>query len=75
MSIDAEIQKAVSAAVAPLVKEVRDLRRQIAPPKEWITVPEAARQMGVHESTVRRKIAAGEIETNGMAGKARRVRL
>ena len=30
-------------AVAPLVKEVRELRQRIDPPKEWLTVPEAAR--------------------------------
>lgn len=75
MTIDAQIEKAVASAIAPLTKELRELRRRLAPPREWLTVAEAAHQLGIHESTVRRKVASGEIETNGMGGKAKRVRI
>jgi excisionase family DNA binding protein len=74
-TIDSQIRDAIAVAIAPLRKEVRDLCNRLDPPKEWLTISEAAKQLGVHESTVRRKIAGGEIETNGMSGKARRVRL
>lgn len=75
MTIDAQIQKAISIAIAPLTKEVRELRNRLDPPKEWLTISEAAKLLNVHESTVRRKVANGEIETNGMSGKAKRVRI
>jgi excisionase family DNA binding protein len=41
---------------------------------EWLSVSEAAAQCGVSESTIRRRIAAGDLQAKG-SGKMRRVRL
>lgn len=67
------------SALAELRAEVAEVRRllershvQQAP--EWVTVSDAARRMECSADTIRRRIAAGELESKG-AGKARRVRL
>jgi len=74
MSIDTAIREAVAQAVAPLAAELRELRQKIDPPKEWVTVHEAADQFGVSVGTVRRWISEGRIEAKGK-GKAKRVRV
>lgn len=74
MTIDAAIREAVAEAVAPLAREIRELRQRIDPPREWVSVAEAAGQYGVSPATIRRWISEGKMETKG-AGKARRVRL
>lgn len=59
-------------------RELKDrlarIEERLSPPKEWWSIPEAATRLGCTESTVRRKIARGEIEAKG-TGKTRRVRL
>lgn len=74
MSIDAAIHKAVAEAVAPLAKQVQELRRRIEPQEEWLTIREAAERANVTTATVRRWINDGRVEAKGY-GKARRVRL
>lgn len=73
MTIDAAIREAVEAAVAPLAREIRDLKAKLDPPKEWLTVKEAEKYFDVSASTLYRWIDEGSIETKGK-GKARRVR-
>lgn len=45
-----------------------------APREEWLTVPEAARLLGVTPATIRRRISAGALQAKG-SGKLRRVRV
>ncbi|RMF12095.1 MAG: DNA-binding protein [Alphaproteobacteria bacterium] len=47
---------------------------RIAPQPEWVTIPEAARQLGVSPDTIRRRIRTGELKARGR-GKTRQVRL
>ena len=74
MTIDAAIREAVAEAVAPLAKEIRDLRAKLDPPKEWVSVQEAADHYGVTPATIRRWISEGNLQAKG-SGKARRVRI
>ena len=74
MTIDTAIQEAVQRAVAPLVREIQELSKRIAPPAEWRSLPDAADHYGVTPGTVRRWIAEGRIEAKG-SGKARKVRV
>ncbi|WP_164989274.1 helix-turn-helix domain-containing protein [Roseovarius sp. A46] len=74
MSIDAAIHDAVQSAIAPLVREIRDLRQKIEPPQEWLNVADAAKHFKVSTSTIRRWIKEGRIEAKGSA-KRRQVRL
>lgn len=74
MTIDAAIREAVEAAVAPLAREIRDLRAKLDPPKEWVTIPEAADHFGKTTATVRRWISEGKLEAKGSGG-MRRVRI
>lgn len=74
MTIDAAIREAVAEAVAPLAREIRDLRTKLDPPKEWLTVKEAEAHFGVSASTLYRWIDEGSVETRGK-GKARRIKV
>lgn len=74
MTIDAAITEAVAKAVAPLEREIREMRAMIDPPKVWGTVAEAADHYGRSKSTIRRRIADGRLESKG-SGALRRVRL
>ena len=49
-------------------------RATIQPAPEWVTVGQAAKQLGVTPQTIRRKIDAGQIQAKG-SGKTRQVRL
>lgn len=49
-------------------------RATIQPAPEWVTVGQAAKQLGVTSQTIRRKIDAGQIQAKGI-GKTRQVRL
>ena len=75
MTIEAQIKAAVESAIAPFISEVRALRMRLDPPNDWLTTEEAAKRLGVSESTIRRKVALGELQTNGRTGKAKRVRI
>ncbi|MAN98527.1 MAG: hypothetical protein CMN18_02775 [Roseovarius sp.] len=74
MTIEAQIQQA-TATIASLASEVRALRELIAPPSDMLTVAEAAKRLGVSQDTIRRKVRSGELKTNGMTGKAKRVKV
>lgn len=72
-------QIATKGDIATLADEVRALRAEIAavrlqPAPEWLTVPEAARVIGVTTSTIRRKIASGELQSRG-TGKTKMVKI
>lgn len=49
-------------------------RATIQPAPEWVSISQAARMLDCSADTIRRRIAAGEMEAEG-AGKARRVKL
>lgn len=74
MTIEAQIQQA-TATIASLASEVRALRELIAPPSKMLTIAEAAKRLGVSQDTIRRKVRSGELKTNGMTGKAKRVKV
>lgn len=61
-----------------LVREVRELRQRvdtlIEPPREWVSVLEAAEHYRVDASTIRRWVRDGRIEARD-SGKARRIRV
>ncbi|WP_414897683.1 helix-turn-helix domain-containing protein [Rhodovulum sp. YEN HP10] len=63
-----------AAALAEVLARLDRIEAKIAPPPQWLTVHEAAARLGCTASTIRRKIAAGEIEARG-SGRARMVRL
>jgi len=50
-------------------------RVTVAPAPEWVSICEAARIERVSDETIRRWIREGKIESNGKAGKARKVKL
>ena len=64
--------RSLSAEVAAMRAALERVTLQPAP--EWVSVAEAARMEGVSADTIRRRIAAGELESKG-AGKARNVRV
>lgn len=59
------------------VAEIRALlsRATVTPAPEWVSISEAARIAKVSDETIRRWVREGKIESNGKAGKARRVKL
>lgn len=74
MTIEAILREAVAAELAPLRAELRALRDKIEPPKEWITIQEAAEQYGKSPATIRRWIKEGKLEATG-SGALRKVRV
>ena len=67
-------------ALSALHAEVRALRQmltnaQITPRDKWLTIRDAAKELGVSTDTINRRIKTGEIRTNGQTGKMRRVKL
>ena len=67
-------------ALAALQAEVRALNQMlknanITPRDKWLTVTEAAKELGVSTDTIIRRTKTGEIRTNGQTGKMRRVKL
>ena len=46
----------------------------VVPAPEWLTIAEAAKELGVHPDTIRRRIEAGSLEAKGY-GKTRRVKI
>lgn len=74
MTIEAQIQQA-TATIASLASEVRALRELITPPSDMLTIAEAAERLDVSQDTIRRKVRLGELKTNGMTGKAKRVKV
>jgi excisionase family DNA binding protein len=68
MTIEAILREAVAAELAPLRAELRALRDKIEPPKEWITIQEAAEQYGKSPATIRRWIKEGSMEARGPKG-------
>lgn len=67
-------------ALAALHAELRALRQmltnaQIRPRDKWLTIRDAATELGVSTDTIRRRIETGEIRTNGQTGRMRRVKL
>lgn len=72
MSPDIDRDALILETLRALVSEVRDLRRSI--PSQLVNVPTAAKQLGVSEKTIRRKIRSGEIPSRRI-GRAVRVDL
>jgi len=72
IAIDPSALDALFAEVRALREEISAVR--IAPQPEWVTIPEAARQLGVSPDTIRRRIRTGELKARGR-GKTRQVRL
>ena len=78
MTLDAALSAVVSDAVAPLVSEIRELRRsvdalQAASPPKLVTVTEACRITGLSPATMRRRIADHSIESIRVGPRAIRV--
>ena len=62
MNLPQEILRGIQQILGRLDLLEAHLQRQGQPPPgEWITVPEAARRLGVTEKTMRRLIASGEV--------------
>ncbi|MBO6808446.1 helix-turn-helix domain-containing protein [Thalassospira sp.] len=60
-----EIKQAVSEATAPLSAEIASLKKLIAESVEkdpLISLDDAAKKLGCHKATLRRKIKSGELE-------------
>lgn len=74
MTIESILREAVAAEIAPLRAELRELRQKIAPPKDWLTIPEAAEHYGKSPVTIRRWIKEGRLEAKG-SGALRKVRV
>ncbi len=52
-----------------------DLRgSKVIPAPEWCSITEAAKRLGVSPATIRRKIAAGQLDSRG-TGKTKQVHL
>jgi DNA-binding MurR/RpiR family transcriptional regulator len=69
-------QIATKADIAALHAQLLQIARRldtITPPREWLTIAEFAAEAGLSPSTVRRRVAQGQIEARGN-GKLRRVR-
>jgi excisionase family DNA binding protein len=76
MTLEAAISEAVERAVAPLVEtqrklvaEIEQLRRAL--PAQLVTVKEAAEALGVHEDTIRRRIADGSLPSRRVGKRVR----
>lgn len=76
MTLEAAIAEAVRAAVEPLVEsnrrlatEIEQLRRAL--PAQLVSVQEAARVLGVHEDTIRRRIADGTLPSRRVGKRVR----
>lgn len=68
------------AALGRLEAEVAEIKAllkksTVTQVPEWLTISEAARIERVSDETIRRWVREGKIESNGKAGKARRVKL
>ncbi len=76
MSPDQIATKADVEAVMKTLSELKQLLANVAisQPDEWMTIAQAAAHLGCSESTIRRKIDAGEFVAKG-TGKSRRVKL
>lgn len=66
-------------ALQTLIEKVSRLETLITegsfePRQEWLSIPDAARHLKCDPSTIRRKIASGELKAKG-SGKSRRVKL
>lgn len=71
---DALATKADIDRVEAMLRTVMQRLDQVAPPEVWFGINAAAERLRVSPSTIRRKIASGEIEARGV-GKTRQVRL
>ena len=49
-------------------------RNTLIPAPEWCSITEAAKRLGVSPATIRRKIAAGQLDSRG-TGKTKQVHL
>lgn len=66
MTLEETITEAVQRAVAPLVESNRRLADQVeqlrrALPAQLVSIPGAAKRLGISEKTIRRRIDAGEL--------------
>lgn len=67
-----EIKQAVCEATAPLLAEIADMKKIIAESVEkdpLISLDDAAKKLGCHTATLRRKIKSGELECVRMGRK------
>lgn len=60
---------AIFRKLTALLDEVKDRLTG----SDWVTIEDAAAAAGTTRSTINRRIAAGQLITNGMTGRARRV--
>ena len=66
MTLEETIAEAVNCAIAPLVESNRRLAHQVeqlrrALPAQLVSIPEAAKRLGISEKSVRRLIDKGEL--------------
>jgi len=54
---------------------LREMLARIQPAPGWVSLPDAATQLGVSVGTIRRKVREGKIEDNGETGSVRKVRV
>ena len=66
------VRKVVREEVAPLRRQLDELRAEKKPPVLAVTVTEAARRMSVSSRTIQRMIRSGELKSI-QVGRARRV--
>jgi len=66
------VRKVVREEVAPLRRQLEELRDEKRPPETAVTVKEAARRMSVSSRTIQRMLRSGELQSVPV-GRARRV--
>jgi excisionase family DNA binding protein len=66
------VRKVVREEVAPLRRQLEELRDQKRPPETAVNVKEAARRMSVSPRTIQRMLRSGELQSIPV-GRARRV--
>jgi excisionase family DNA binding protein len=72
IAVDAHALDQVLDRLASLEQKIANAT--VTPNSEWLSIPQAATQLGCSESTIRRKIDTGEFVAKG-SGKSRRVKL
>jgi excisionase family DNA binding protein len=63
MTVDQALKDAVAEAVAPLAREVRQLRERLESvvPPQFVSIDEAAHRLGVSRTTVKEMLRRGDL--------------